>query len=86
MTAHYTHEYVRVHAHIGMLITESTDDDIIEVPVGNVINQLNLGQKIVGIPSDGGTNLETCKDILESNFDNMGVFGFEKPIFVNGVP
>ena len=32
--------------------------------------------------SYGGTNLEICKEILESNFDNTGVFDLEKPMFV----
>ena len=49
--------------------------------VGNVTNQFNLGSKIVGITSDGRANLSTCKAILESNFDNMGVFDLEKPMF-----
>ena len=65
-----------------MRITASTDGDIILVLVGNIINQINLVPKIVAITSDGGTNLEICKAILESNFDRTGVFDLEKPMFV----
>ena len=50
--------------------------------VVNLINQFSLGSKIVGITSDGGTNLATCKAILESNFDKTGVFVLGKPVFV----
>ena len=65
-----------------MPITTSTDDDIIAVPVDNVFNQFSLGSKLVGITSDGGTDLAICKVILESNFDNMGVFDLENPMLV----
>ena len=82
MTKHYIREHVREHSHIGMPITTSTYVDVLEVPVGNVINQFNLGSKLVGITSDGGTNLATCKAILESTFDNTGVFDLENPMFV----
>ena len=65
-----------------MPITTSTDDDIIAVPVDNVFNHFSLGSKLVGITSDGGTDLAICKVILESNFDNMGVFDLENPMLV----
>ena len=65
-----------------MPVTPSTDGEIIEVPVGNLINQFNLGSKLFGITSDGRTNLATCKAILKSNFDNTGVFDLEKHMFV----
>ena len=84
MTEHYTRGHVRDHAHIGMTITTSNGGDILEVLVGNVINQFNLGSKIVGVTSDDGTNLATCKAILESTFYNTGVFDLENPIFVIG--
>ena len=74
MTAHYTRDHVREHDPIGMHITTSTDGESLAVTVGNIINQFNLGSKIAGITSDGGTNLETCKAILEITFDNSGVF------------
>ena len=60
----------------------STDGENLAVPVGNVINQFNLGSKLVGIASDVVTNLARCKDILESTFDNIGVFDLEKSMFV----
>ena len=43
MIAHYTCYHVREHAYIGMPITTSTDGEILAIPVGNVINQFNLG-------------------------------------------
>ena len=82
MTAHNTHDYVRENAHIGMPITTSKYGNILAVLVGIVINQFSLGSKLVGITSDGGTNLARCKAVLEINFDNTGVFDLGKPIFV----
>ena len=82
MTAHYKCDHVRENSHIEMPIKTSTDGEIIAVPVGNVINQFNLGSKLVGITSDVGTNLVISKDILESTFGNTGLFDLEKPMFV----
>ena len=65
-----------------MPITASTDGGILAVLVSNVINQFSLGLKLVGITSDGRTNLARCKAILESNFDKMGVFDLVKTMFV----
>ena len=65
-----------------MPVTTSTDGYSLVVLVGNVINQFNLGLKLVGITIDGGTNLATCKAILESNFEKVGLFDLEKPMFV----
>ena len=78
MRENYTQDHVRENAHIGMPIKTSTDYDIIAVPVGNLINQLNLGLKLVGITSDRGTNLVRYKTILEITFSNTGVFNLEK--------
>ena len=80
--AHYTRDHVREHAHISMPIKTSTYGESLAATVGNLINQFNLGSKLVGVTSYGRTNLAACKAILESNFDNMGVFDFEKPMFV----
>ena len=77
MMAHYTCEHVRENAHIGIPITSSTYGESLAVLVGNVINQFNLVSKLFGMTSDGGTNLAICKAILESNFDNTGVFDLE---------
>ena len=74
MTAHYTHGHVKEHDHIKMPITTSTDGESVAVPFGNVVNQFNLGSKLVSITSYFRTNLATYKAILESNFDNTGVF------------
>ena len=63
MVENYTCEHVKEHAHTGMPITTSNDGDSIAVLVSNVINQFSLGSKIVGITSDGGTNLTRCKVI-----------------------
>ena len=82
MTAHYTRDHIRENSQIRMPITTSTDSEIIEVPVGNIINIFNLGSKLVDITSDGGTNLVTRKSILEIIFNNTGVFDLEKPMFV----
>ena len=82
MTEHYTRDHVRDHDHIVMPITTSTFGESISVTVGNVINQFNLGSKIVGITSDGGTNLVRCKAVLESTFDNTGMFDMENPMFL----
>ena len=82
MTENYTCDHVRDNYHIGMPITTSTDGESLAVTVGNIINQFNLGLKIVGITSDDGTNLAACKAILEITFDNTGVFDLEKTIFV----
>ena len=82
MTAHYTYDNFRKHAHIGMTITTSTDGDILAVLVSNVINQFCLGSKLVGITIDGGTNLAICTAILDSTFDNTRIFDMGKPMFV----
>ena len=82
MTAHYTREHFKEHAHIRIPITTSTDVDSLAVTFGNAINQFSLGSKLFGITSDGGTNLATCKAILEINFDNTGVFDLENTMFV----
>ena len=65
-----------------MPITSSTDGEIISLPVTSVINQFILRTKLVGIKRDRGTNLATCKAMLESKFDNTGVFDLRKPMFV----
>ena len=49
--------------HIVIIITISTDGEILAVPVGNIINQFSLGPKIVGITGDGGTNLSSVGTI-----------------------
>ena len=82
ITAQYKRDYVRENANIGMPITTSTDGESLAVLVDNVINQFNLGSKLVGITSDGGTNLATCKVISEINFDNTGVFYLKMLMFV----
>ena len=74
MTEYCTFYHAREHDPIGMPIITSTDGDSLLVPVRNLINQFNLGSKLVGISSDDGTNLERCKAVLEINFDNTGLF------------
>ena len=61
MTAHYTRDHAREHSHIGMPTRTSTDGDSLSVTVVNVINHFSLGLKVVGITSDGGTNLAVFK-------------------------
>ena len=61
MMARFTHEHVRDHARIGMLITTSTYGDSLAVTVSTVINQLILGIKLVGINSYGRTNLSRLR-------------------------
>ena len=82
MTANYKREHFREHDHIRIPITKSTGGESLSVPVSNAIKQFNLGPKLVGITSDGRTNLSRCKAILESTFDNTGVFDLGKPMFV----
>ena len=82
MIAYYTRDRFREHARIGMPITTSTDCESLVVLVGNLINQLNLGSKMVCISNDGRTNLARCRDILESTFENTGVFDSENPMYV----
>ena len=54
---------VSMSEHIVIIITISTDREILAVPVGNIINQFSLGPKIVGITGDGGTNLSSVGTI-----------------------
>ena len=82
MTTHYTRDHIREHARIRVTVTTSTDGKSLAVPVGNIINQFNLGSELVVINSDDKTNLVSCKAILESTFDNTGVFDLEKPMFL----
>ena len=82
MAEHYKFEHVSNHGHIGMPITTSTGVKSLAVTVSNVINPLSLGSKWFGITSGGGNNLTICKVILESTFDNTGVFDLVKPMFV----
>ena len=77
MTAHYTRDHIRENSQIRMPITTSTDSEIIEVPVGNIINIFNLGSKLVDITSDGRTNRARCKAILDIPFENTGLFDLE---------
>ena len=65
-----------------MPITTSTYGESLAFPVGNSIEQFSLGSKLVIITSDGGTNLSRSKAILESTFENTGVFDLGKPMFV----
>ena len=74
MEVHYKLDYVRENSHIGMPTTSSTEGESLAVRVRNVINQFSLGSKRFGITSYGHTNLERFKAILESTFDNTGVF------------
>ena len=80
--AHYSRDHGKEHAKIRIPIKTSTDGKSLAVMVGNVIKQFNLGSKLDGITSDGGTNLASYKSILESTFDSTGVFDLEKPMFV----
>ena len=85
MTEYYTRDHVRENAHIGMPITTSTAGESTSFTVVNVINKFNLGSKLISITSYGGTNLEIYKRILESTFDNTGVFDLGKPFFCDRV-
>ena len=78
----YTPDHVREHAHISIIITKSTNSEITADPVSNVINQFSLGLELVGINSDGRTNLARCKSILESNFDNTVVVDLGNTMFL----
>ena len=82
LTAYYTREHVRESFRIGIPITKSTYSESLAVPVSNVIKQFSLGSKVLGMNSDGGTNLARFMAILESNFDNIGVNDLVKPMFV----
>ena len=82
MAVQYTREHVREHSHVYITITASTNVEVFSVSVGNVINHFNLGSKIVGITSDGGTNLVTRKATLDIASYNKVVFDLEKPMFV----
>ena len=84
MTAHYKKYHVRDHSHINMPIKTSPDGESLAVSFRNVINQFSLGLKLVGITSDGGSNMERFKAILESTFDNTRFFDFRKPMFIMG--
>ena len=61
MTAHYTREHVREHAHIRIPITTLTDGESISVQVSNLIDQFSLGSKLVGITSYGRTNWQYAR-------------------------
>ena len=52
------------------------------MPKISVINQFSSGKTLVGITIYGGTNMAKCKNKLESNFDNMGVFYLGKLMVV----
>ena len=82
MTEHYTRDHVRKHSHIWIPITTSTNGESLSITVLNVINQFILGSKLIDVTIDDGTNLERFKSILESNFDNTGVFDLGNPMFV----
>ena len=82
MTEHYTHENFRENAQIRVPVTTSTDGESLVVPVVNLINQFSLSSKLVGINSDGRTNLAIFKAILESTFDNTVVFDLGEPMFM----
>ena len=57
-----------------MPIITLTDGESLVVLVGDVINQFNFGSKLVGITSEGVTNLERFKAILDSTSENTGGF------------
>ena len=59
--------------------TTATDGVSQSLPVMEVVENLGLEAKIVGITSDGGGNLLIFKDALESNYTNDSIFHHPSP-------
>ena len=64
-----------------MLSTTATDGVSLSLSVMEVMDNFGLESKIVGITSDGGGNIQVCREALESKYTNDSVFSPPKPLF-----
>ena len=60
--------------HIGMPSTTATDGVSLSFSVMEVVENFGLEAKIVGTTSDGGGNLQVCREALVSKYTNDSVF------------
>ena len=73
LTAHYCTGSYRKNTHIGMQSTTATDGVSLSLFVMEVVENFGLEAKIVGITSDGGSNLRVCREAIESKYTNDSV-------------
>ena len=81
LTAHYFTVHKRKNTHIGMPSNTATDGVSLYLSVMEVVENFGLEANIVGITSDGGGNLQVCREALESKYANDSVFPPHKPLF-----
>ena len=77
--AHYCTGQERENNHIGMPYTTATDGVSLSLSVMELVDNFGLGEKIVGITSDGCGNLRICRESLESKYSNESVFFHPSP-------
>ena len=59
--------------------TTATDGVYLYLSVMEGVDNFGLGEKIVGITSDGGGNIWVCREALESKYTNASVFKHSIP-------
>ena len=64
-----------------MLSTTVTSSASLSKSIAEVVENFGLEAKIVGITSDGGENLQVCREALESKYNKDSVFSPHKPLF-----
>ena len=65
LTAHYCIGPERNNIHIGMPYTTATDGVSLPLSVIEVVKNVGLEAKIVGITSDDSGNIRICREALE---------------------
>ena len=78
---HYCICQERKNTHTGMPSTTATDVVSLYFSVMEVVEIFGLEANIVGITSDGGENLQVCREALDSKYTNDFVFPPPKPLF-----
>ena len=60
--------------------TTATDGVSLSLSVMEVVDNFVLEENIVEVTSDGGGNLQVCKEALESKYTNESIFSLPKPL------
>ena len=59
--------------------TTANDGVSVYLSVMEAVENFGLEAKILGITSDGGGNLQVCREVLESKYTNDSVFPHPSP-------
>ena len=80
LTAHYCRGLERKNTEIGMSSITATDGVPLFLSIREVVDNFFLKSKIVRITSDGGSNLQVCRNAMESKYTNGSIFTTQDPI------